>query len=89
MSARYIEKGLKHKESSKLTVEFKPREIELLLMILSDAADSGMRFDGPPALSFEEMALAQKLEAALSKAQHEKDITDIRTFLGPLSEQKH
>jgi len=48
-----------------MKIDFTPREVELLLMLINDVADADMALAEPAVYSIEELSIIGKLEAAL------------------------
>ena len=69
-----------------MKVELTPREVELLLMIVNDAASGDFSVGDAPILSGEEGKIVKKLEAALDKWA-KKNKSDMHT--GHASKHTH
>lgn len=52
-----------------MKVDLTPREIEVLLILMNEAASGDFTLDGPPIYSTEELSIVKKLEAALEHGE--------------------
>ncbi|MCB4790612.1 MAG: hypothetical protein LHV68_01875 [Elusimicrobia bacterium] len=71
-------------KEARMNIDLTPREIELLLILINEAAQGDFSLDGPPIYSIEELALIKKLEKALETM----DKLD-KKFPDQISESKH
>ena len=71
-------------KEARMKIDMTPREIELLLILINEAAQGDFTLDGPPIFSIEELSLIKKLESALETIEKTE-----KKLPGHISDSKH